>query len=68
MALYSFNELLKPARKQGIGIAAINLANYETAAALFEAAVSKNESKDDIFNSSLKSALQNPTRKFSSRL
>lgn len=38
MALYSLNELLRPARKQGIGIAAINLANYETAAALFDAA------------------------------
>lgn len=37
MALYTGNELLRPARKQGVGVAAINLANYETAAALFEA-------------------------------
>lgn len=38
MALYTGSELLRPARKQGVGVAAINLANYETAAALFEAA------------------------------
>ncbi len=38
MALYTGSELLRPARRQGVGVAAINLANYETAAALFEAA------------------------------
>lgn len=38
MALCTGNELLKPARAAGTGVAAINLANYETAAALFDAA------------------------------
>ena len=31
MALYTFNELLRPARREGVAVAAINIANYETA-------------------------------------
>lgn len=38
MSLVTADEILKQARKARTGIAAINLANYETAAALFEAA------------------------------
>ena len=37
MALYTFNELLRPARQQGVAVAAINIANYETAVAVYEA-------------------------------
>ena len=37
MALYTFNELLRPARREGVAVAAINIANYETAVAVYEA-------------------------------
>ncbi len=37
MALYTFNELLRPARREGVAVAAINIANYETAVAVCEA-------------------------------
>ena len=37
MALYTFNELLRPARQQGEAVAASNIANDETAVAVYEA-------------------------------